>query len=280
VIGIVQLRHFSGRRLFFLHAFASNRSLVLLWKLILKFSEVQHVVEVGANKGEISKSFCEASTERSAWAFEANPFVFSNFTAVNVPANMKVYNLGMGSGIEKTMKLKVPIRNRSRNSGNGSFLEQVEHNDYQTFEVIMSTIDKALQENQYRGNFALWIDVEGFTLDVLLGASNALESKQVIFIFLEMESRALWKSGANSKVIDEYLKKFGYRRLARDFEYPGQFNCIYTNQKISLPILIFCLLYLIWEKFLFLMSIFLLPAEIVMKILKRVIHMNQKLTEK
>jgi FkbM family methyltransferase len=241
---------------------------------------VRHLIEVGANKGEISKSFCEALSDRSAWAFEANPIVFRDFTSAGVPDNMKVYNLGMGSGTVQNMQLKVPVKNRSRNSGNGSFLEQVGHNDYQVFEVRMGSVDAIVQENRLKDNFGLWIDVEGFTYEVLLGSSRGLESKQISYIFLEMESRALWKSGADAESIDSFLRNLGYRRIARDFEYPGQFNSIYGNQEHDMRITSMSLVYNLCEKFLLLTSLLLLPAEIVAKILMRFLRIIQRLNVK
>jgi FkbM family methyltransferase len=231
---------------------------------------------VGANRGEISKSFCESLSVRSAWAFEANPLVFREFTSVGVPENMKVYNLGMGSGTQQNMLLKVPVHNRSRNSGNGSFLEQVDQNEYQVFEVRMSSVDTVVEENGLKNIFGLWIDVEGFTYEVLMGSSRALESHQVSFIFLEMETRVLWKSGADAKSIDSFLRNFGYRRIARDFEYPGQFNCIYTNQEQNIQLASMYLVYSVCEIFILLASLLLLPAEVVVKILKRILQIVRK----
>lgn len=266
----IVINYISGRRLLRFRARMSNVLLILLWKWILKHCEILHLVEVGANNGEISKTFCQGSTNRSAWAFEANPIVFNELTSVGVPKNMQVYNLGIGSGHQQVMSLKVPVQNRSRNSGNGSFLEQVGQNDYQVFEVRMTSVDSFIKENLRKEGFALWIDVEGFTYEVLLGSLSALEAQQISFIFLEMEARALWKSGANAKSLDSFLRSLGYKRIARDFEYPGQFNSIYTSIIQSKRVGLMCFVYRICERILLLSSLLLLPAEIVAKLLKRV----------
>ena len=93
----------------------------------------------------------------------------------------------------------------------------------------MASVDSFTKENLRKEGFALWIDVEGFTYEVLLGSLSALESQQISFIFLEMEALSLWKSGANAKSLDSFLRSLGYKRIARNFEYPGQFNSINTS---------------------------------------------------
>ena len=62
--------------------------------------------------------------------------------------------------------------------------EQVGQNDYQVFEVRMASVDSFIKENLRKEGFALWIDIEGFTYEVLLGSLSALESQQISFIFL------------------------------------------------------------------------------------------------
>ena len=268
-LGSEVTKFFSIRRLLPFHSIMSNRFLVLLWRSCLRLSSVHHLIEAGANRAEISKSFCKVLSFRSAWAFEANPQVFNDFTSLNIPNNMKVFNLGLGSGAPQKMILKVPRQNRSRYSGNGSFLEQVNPNEYDEYEVQMSSIDDVVQKNGLKGNFALWIDVEGFTYNVLLGSFRALQSKQISYIFLEMESRHYWKYGADAKSMDNFLRNFGYKRLARDYEFTGQFNAIYTNRKNNLLIYLLTSIYNIFEKIILLISVLQLPIVIFVKILKK-----------
>ena len=80
----------------------------------------------------------------------------------------------------------------------------------------------------------------------------------------------MWKSGANAKSLDSFLRSLGYKRIARNFEYPGQFNSIYTSVIQKKRVGLMCFVYRICERVLLLSSLLLLPAEIVAKLLKRV----------
>lgn len=257
-----------------IHAKLSNLLLTFLWRIVLRMDHVQNLIEVGANRGNISKSFCRSNVSRKAWAFEANRDIFRDFTSRNIPNNMQAINLGIGSSDKNSVPLKIPLQKRSKFSGNGSFLTRLESDEYETLDVEMVSLDNYFQQNFQYEPAAIWIDVEGYSLQVLKGATQLLNSNRISHIFIELESWNFWTAGANANEIHDLLRGYGFHIVARDFEHPGQYNCIYRRIELSNSIKFVKSIYTLLENSIWVISIVGLPIEFLILFAKK---MNSKL---
>ena len=200
---------------------------------IAKENSLGLLLECGAHKAEISIAFCERDMGL-AFAFEANPYTFQNFTSLAASSGVKVIQKGLGSA-SGFMHLNIPLEDGLLTPGNASFLlrQTSDHNDSLSVEV--TTVDVVLHELTSEARIALWIDVEGLALEVLLGAKQSLENGRIELIHLECEIEEFWVGQALLPEIDDFLRMLGFVPVLRDYQTISQFNVIYLKQALIGP---------------------------------------------
>mgnify|MGYP005819750915 CR=1 FL=1 len=75
------------------------------------------------------------------------------------------------------------------------------------------------------------VDVQGYELEVFKGATKTLES--VDLIFSEINKEEMYKDCVKVDGLDEYLKDFGFTRIATDWEGGTWGNGVYFKDGIS-----------------------------------------------
>lgn len=198
-----------------------------------KENSIGLLLECGAHKAEISTAFCERGIG-IAVAFEANPYTYHNFTSLAASSGVKVIQKGMGAAAG-LMHLNIPLEDGLLTPGNASFLlrQTLGHEDSVCVEV--TTVDDVLQELTSDVRIALWIDVEGLALEVLLGAKQSLENGRIELIHLECETEEFWVGQALLPEINDFLKMLGFVPVLRDYQTISQFNVIYLRQALIGP---------------------------------------------
>lgn len=79
-------------------------------------------------------------------------------------------------------------------------------------------------------NACLWIDVEGASREVLVGATETL--KKTSSIFMETEDRSWWKDQWLTEDVINYLESLGFTKIASERVYGMQQNIIFIKNEL------------------------------------------------
>lgn len=208
----------------------SNVLLIELFEGLYTDYQVDAFFECGAHNAEASRRFMAARPAGIAVAAEANPFTFAKLTSTAQKAGVVAVNVAVGSVAGQGV-LHVPRQatDEAPTPGNASLSVRSDHRDsYLAIDVEITTIDELVGRFAPEASLALWIDVEGHALDVLRGARQVLTSGRCRVILVEVEQHQYWHEQPLFEDVDELLRTHGFTRLARDAEYPKQFNVVYV----------------------------------------------------
>jgi FkbM family methyltransferase len=203
---------------------------------------IKNLLEIGAHEASVSIDFLlgESTFARRALAFEANPFTFDSKTRLAGDSGVEVYNIGVADSAS-FLDFQIPVNKddvaNSLAPGNASFLVRNDSSVfYEIVEVPTITLNEIFNTHNILGNSALWIDVEGFSKPVLLGADHALSSANAQIVFIEIETASFWKEQSSLPEVFSLLSKYGYKWVARDFEYKEQSNYLFIKND-SVPLI-------------------------------------------
>lgn len=160
-------------------------------------SNINTVIDVGANVGEFAKILRELLPDSKIYSLEPLPDCFQKLKEI-LPGDRKFMPMNIAAG-SKSEILKFY---RSYHSPSSSFLQMEEIHkqafpftmDGQSNEAIdvqVDSLDRIFSDIKLEGNILLKIDVQGFESEVLSGASNILSQTNIIFI--EMSFVGLYK---------------------------------------------------------------------------------------
>lgn len=194
-----------------------QRSVALLAELFQELCDcfgVETLVECGAMEASASREFRRRNPSRVAVALEANPKTFDRLTRSAIDEGV----LALAEGVSDqsgTLKLLIPAKS---STSMASFRRQVKERGTVVDEVLVpvTTLDVLDRRLRFQGPIALWIDVEGVSLQVLKGARSVLERTSLILI--EMHDAQIWHGQSDSKEVMQHLREAGFVPLARDFQ--------------------------------------------------------------
>jgi len=84
-------------------------------------------------------------------------------------------------------------------------------------------------EPSHQGGVALWVDVEGFALEVFRGSKKLLHSVDLIKV--EVEDRESWAGQALAVDVISFLLDSGLIPVFRDAEYEDQYNVVFISER-------------------------------------------------
>jgi hypothetical protein len=210
----------------------SNTELANLFANIIFNSKIDSFFEIGALNAEFSMFIKDHV--KNIVAFEASPRNYEN--AKNSLSDIEYLNMAV-SDSDGEIDFNVAISTKSGsgaiNVGADSMMSRIDDQDvvYDINKVQSTKLDTFIKNKKWNNQSnALWIDVEGASLKVLLGADKSLDNTKVIFI--EMEQSTFWKDQALVAEINAFLCNKNFIPIARDFEYENQFNVVYVSQDI------------------------------------------------
>lgn len=181
------------------------------------------VIHIGAHHGLEYSEYLEAGIVDMIF-FEP---VKSNYEGLlkTLPAmdSIKTFNIALGN---ESGQKKIFIE--QANQGMSCSLLEPEHHlimypwiTFNDFEVVdIEKLDN-IEFNRSLYNI-LNIDVQGFELEVLKGASETL--KTIDAIYTEVNKVEMYKGCALIGDIDNYLQGYGFRRLADNIEHNGRWG--------------------------------------------------------
>ena len=98
--------------------------------------------------------------------------------------------------------------------------------------IPTTTIDELREKHSLNGHLALWVDVEGFALEVLSGARKTLASRETLILKVEMEHRPRWREQKTYLEVARLLEEADFVPIIGDIEYVDQFNIVYARRDV------------------------------------------------
>ena len=189
------------------------------------------VIEAGAHDAGLSARMRRVAPAAKIRAFEANPHNHAKFTKRYDYAEMGVdYRLCAIADRDGPVTFRVLIEEngqaRRRDTGRSSLLARsATVSRYEEVTVPALTLDAAGRDVD--GRVALWVDVEGAAKQVLSGAEAVLARTDLLMI--EVETRPFWDGQWLAADVCAHLLARGLVPVARDFEFPNQFNMLWLS---------------------------------------------------
>jgi FkbM family methyltransferase len=191
-------------------------------------------VEAGAMDARNSVRARKVLPRAQIVAFEANPHNHAAHRAAPALAQARVdYRLAALGDRDGPQRFKVLVwesgRERGRVSGRSSLMAREDGRAarYEDVDVPGTTLDLALAP--LPGRVALKVDVEGAAGPVLQGGRETLARTDLLVI--EVETRAFWPGQWLHLDVCAHLMEAGLIPVARDFEFPNQFNLVFLSQR-------------------------------------------------
>ena len=204
----------------------TNKQLVSLFYKKAKEIKPDIFCEIGAHEASASKELSDIENI-SIFAYEANKYIYEIYRNDKGLKNINYKNLAISNTIRK---VNFYIMKDYVKSGANSLLkrntETYSNLEYELTEVDSFTLD-SLHSKDKEKSYVLWIDVEGCGLQVLEGSKEILKNTKLILI--EVENIQHWEDQKMDKEIISFLESYGFKIVARDQEYPNQYNIMFEK---------------------------------------------------
>ena len=192
--------------------------------LYAKNLNCKNLVDVGCHKGEFLNSFLNNKRINKFYCFEPQKEVFK-FLKLRFKSNKKIKLYNHALGESKKIK-KIYLSNLTSLSTMSKFNNQSDwlkiknlivgdkDRSSLSLNVPQKTIDLVFKKISLKKSF-LKIDVEGYELNVLLGAKNKI--KEIPFILIEKHTFGQYHNSFNS--VNDFLVKNNFE-IIKSFYYP------------------------------------------------------------
>ena len=192
--------------------------------LYAKNLNCNNLVDVGCHKGEFLNSFLNNKRINKFYCFEPQKEVFK-FLKLRFKSNKKIKLYNHALGESKKIK-KIYLSNLTSLSTMSKFNNQSDwlkiknlivgdkDRSSLSLHVPQKTIDLVFKKISLKKSF-LKIDVEGYELNVLLGAKNKI--KEIPFILIEKHTFGQYDNSFNS--VNDFLVKNNFE-IIKSFYYP------------------------------------------------------------
>ncbi len=194
---------------------------------------LNYIIDVGANSGQFSKVANAFYPDAKIDAFEPLPDLFpkmaKKFTANK---NITVHNLALGN---ENGQIKFNQNDYGHissileiNSENIHYPKQ--SNSIPQIDVEIKTLDSFLSDKELPSLTLLKLDVQGYELEVLKGASGSI--KKIDYVIIEANLEQLYTNQPSFTEMNNYLNNIG-------FELQGMldFNLGFKNKYIEIDLL-------------------------------------------
>jgi len=189
--------------------------LIKFREIVNKYGTPKGIIHIGAHLMEERNDYKSQGLYNTIWV-EANPKVYLNIEFVNnEPNNERVFNCAISDEDNKLYEFNI-----TNNGQSSSILKldkhKIHHPQIHVSEVInvnSKRMETLLLENNINiDNYDfLNIDIQGAELMALKGFGNLLNN--IKYIYTEINTNTLYKDCALVSEIDEYLSKYGFKRV-------------------------------------------------------------------
>jgi FkbM family methyltransferase len=196
-------------------------------KIQLEYFENQAptIFDVGANKGQSIKFFAQIFDNPKIYAFEPSPKTFGflkKFVDHMDGTAISIFQIGIGdkeqvlnfyeSILSETSTFALPDQNSEYQKRKNRVLFQNFESAFTSIPTRVTTIDTFLNENNMESIDVLKIDVEGFELEVIRGAQQALRDGRVKIVQFERHADDMRED--TYPTIHKLLDSFGFVKSA------------------------------------------------------------------
>jgi FkbM family methyltransferase len=182
-------------------------------------------VEAGAYDGITSIEMRDVLPDATIVAFEAHPTNFEHFSSLLDHRSARVCYLNCAlAECDREVTFHV-LKNGGINK-KSSIKQRNEARNTVPVTVAARSLDSYLAN--IPGVCSLWVDVEGATREVLSGAKDTL--KRTVSALIEVEEREYWKDQWLATDVIKFMDGFGLCPVARDYEYPHQYNVLFLKK--------------------------------------------------
>lgn len=208
----------------------------MFFKITTEVIDCTKFIEVGCFDGQTSMFIKDKLPSTDVYAFEANPYNYSEFHKALSSKNINhIHKAVSNTNDDVTFRIRTKLNDIDipKIKGNDSLLFRADGNvEYEDYTIRSTTIDSFFSEKINTGDsISMWVDLEGVAYEALQGALNTLSKVDVLKV--EVESRQLWKQQKLDKDIIYLLALYGFVPLIRDFEYPEQYNILFVKMSLS-----------------------------------------------
>lgn len=167
-------------------------------------------LDIGANIGlfSLNASVCVGDTG-AVYAFEPAPVTYERLKdniALNKFCNIKTENIGL-SDTNDILNFNVSL---SGYDAWNSFATLNDVGEVTTIDVPVITLDEYIKTNLLNKIALIKIDVEGWEMHVLKGATNLLSSSDSPVLMIEFTEQNAFSAGYYCGEIFDFVKSFGY----------------------------------------------------------------------
>jgi FkbM family methyltransferase len=201
----------------------ANKNILDLFMSIQSIIKPDISIEVGAHDADFSKEMIALDVD--VFAFEASPYVYDRFK--NDLAGIKYINSAV-SNTNKKIKFEIQLDVDPSIAGNNSIKNRNESKDYSYIDVESISINEYFKDTLFSKG-ALWVDAEGASGEVLLGADERL--KDFGSIYIELEKKDFWKDAWQRDQAVKYLNDNGFYLYHEAPCYGEQVDAIFINNK-------------------------------------------------
>lgn len=180
------------------------------WENLFKVLQPDFVIlDVGANIGFHTLNFARICSKGFVHAFEPDNKSFKTLSAnieLNNFRNVAVHPIALGAKDEKLPFYKLYINNPGANR----ILAHAPSSHFGQQQVDVRTCDHIADELMLQRLDLIKIDVEGFELFVLQGATNTINKYRPI-LFVELAEKNLQEHSLSSLDLINYIERLGYQ---------------------------------------------------------------------
>jgi FkbM family methyltransferase len=181
------------------------------------------IIDIGAHKGQTSLYFNKQFPNSKVIAFEPSPTLFKELSANLIgKKNIKAYNFALGNENQSAFLT----------SGNSDLCGQIsETATDKSIKIEIRTLNSIYDSLKIGCIDLMKIDVEGFEINVLEGASNLLSNNLVKLVYLECDFNKDDKQHSYFNEVFEYLisKNFSFQGLFEIVRYSPEYGIGYCN---------------------------------------------------
>ncbi len=167
------------------------------------------VLDIGANVGQFCTACNEILDQSKIYAFEPVLTTFATLQKNTAKIkNIECSTLGFGDR-PQTVEMYLQDLSTVNSINPASNKRRSENQKSQSMEIV--TVDDFCTERNISQIDLLKIDVEGFDLNVLMGAKRMLTERKVTYIFIEVTFDNSDAYHRSYQEISTYLEQFGFK---------------------------------------------------------------------
>jgi len=170
---------------------------------------IEIIFDIGANIGQSARFYREKFPNSKIYSIEPVSETYNQLKINTNNLDINCYNLAFGSN---EGRVKMAISNIAKHSVSNTIVNNIEENNlnFRCEEVDLTTIDKFLIEKNVKHVNYMKVDTEGYDLEAMKGAENALKNKRIDFIETELSMNSTNQFHIDYFSMVEYMLKYNY----------------------------------------------------------------------